>query len=234
MSIRSLAVAVLAALLIPAAAAAQPAPQGPERFLSEIEAFAAADRAQAPPSCAFLFVGASSIRMWRSLAADMAPVPTINRGFGGSTVADVNFYFDKAVAPYRPRAVVFYAGENDLNAGRTPAEVVSDFHRFMDLKTHALGDTPVLFISLKPSKLRVAQMGRQAEVNAAIRAMTRTRSDLRFIDVVPPMLEGGKPKDIFIADGLHMTPDGYAIWTQVVKPAVQAEAAKPTACKAAA
>jgi lysophospholipase L1-like esterase len=101
----------------------------------------------------------------------------------------------------------------------------------MDLKTGALSETPVLFISLKPSKLRVAQLGRQAEVNAAIRAMAGTRPDLRFVDIVPSMLDGGQPKDIFVADGLHMTPEGYAIWTRIVQPVVEREARRPTACR---
>jgi lysophospholipase L1-like esterase len=233
MSIRNLAVALLAALLIPASAGAQPSADGPERFQPEINAFATADSASPPPACGVLFVGASSIRLWRTLAQDMAPVPTINRGFGGSTVSDVNFYFERVVAPYRPRALVFYAGENDLNAGKTPEQVVAEFRRFMDMKTGALGDTPVLFVSVKPSKLRFAQLARQTELNAAIRGMAATRPDLRFVDVVPAMLNGGRPKEIFVADGLHMTPDGYAIWTRILKPAVIEEAAR-TPCKAAA
>ena len=124
---RRLLLAFTLALASPAAA--QPAP-GPERFAPEIEAFAAADRAQPPAPCGFLFVGSSSIRFWRTLAADMAPVAVINRGFGGSTVADVDAWFDKVVTPYRPRAIVFYAGENDVSAGKPPAEVAADFNLY--------------------------------------------------------------------------------------------------------
>ena len=226
---RRLLLALTLALASPAAA--QPAP-GPERFAPEIEAFAAADRAQPPAPCGFLFVGSSSIRFWRTLAADMAPVAVINRGFGGSTVADVDAWFDKVVAPYRPRAIVFYAGENDVSAGKPPAEVAADFARFMDLKTKALGQTPVWFISLKPSKLRWAQLAQQGEVNDEVKAQAAKRHDLHYIDVVPTMIEGGRPKEIFIGDGLHMTPQGYVLWTDVIRPVVAAEAKRPTACKA--
>ena len=226
---RHLPFALILALASPAAA--QPAP-GPERFAPEIEAFAAADRAQPPAPCGFLFVGSSSIRFWRTLAVDMAPVPVINRGFGGSTVADVDAWFDKVVTPYRPRAILFYAGENDISAGKPPAEVAADFARFMNLKTKALGETPVWFISLKPSKLRWAQLARQGEVNDAVKALAAKRHDLRYIDVVPTMIEAGKPKEIFIGDGLHMTPEGYVLWTDVIRPVVVAEAKRPTACKA--
>ncbi|HEX4712619.1 GDSL-type esterase/lipase family protein [Phenylobacterium sp.] len=226
------AFACLAILAAPACAQPAATPAGPERFAPEIAAFAAADRQHMPAPCGFLFVGSSSIRFWRTLDADMAPLPALNRGFGGSTVADVDYYFDKVVAPYRPRAIVFYAGENDLDAGAAPGAVTADFARFLDLKTKALGETPVYFISLKPSKLRWAQRGAQAEVNAQIQAMAAQRHDLHYVDVVPAMLAGGIPKDIYVADGLHMTPDGYRLWTAVVRPVVQAEAKRPTSCKA--
>jgi lysophospholipase L1-like esterase len=215
------------------AMAQAPAPKGPERFAPEIAAFAKADQAGMPAPCGFLFVGSSSIRFWKSLATDMAPLPVINRGFGGSTIADVDFYFDKVVAPYRPRAIVFYAGENDLTAGATPEQVAQDFARFMDLKTKAFGATEVYFISAKPSKLRFAELAAQADLNRRVQALAKARHDLAYIDVVPAMLENGAPKDIYVADGLHMTPAGYAIWTAIVKPVLEREAKKPASCKAA-
>lgn len=222
-----------AALLLASGALAQaPAPKGPERFAPEIEAFGKADQAAMPAPCGFLFVGSSSIRFWKSLSADMAPLPTINRGFGGSTIADVDFYFDKVVKPYRPRVIVFYAGENDLAAGTTPEQSARDFATFMDLKTKAYGATPVYFISAKPSKLRFAQFAGQQDLNRRIQAMAKQRKDLSYIDVVPAMLENGQPKDIYVADGLHMQPSGYAIWTSIVKPVLEREAKKPTTCKA--
>src|SRR6266480_4041503 len=194
-------------------------PAALERALgAEIDRFVEADRAAPPAACQVLFVGSSSIVKWRqSLAADMAPMPVIDRGFGGSHIEYVNRWFDEIVAPYRPRAIVFYAGENDIDAGKPVDRVVADFHEFMTRKTRALGDTPVYFISLKPSKLRFAQFPRQTRVNAAIRALARRRSDLHYIDVVTPMLENGRPKDIFVADGLHMSAAGYAIWTREVR-----------------
>ena len=228
-----LALACLAAFAAPAWAQPAPTPAGPERFAPEIAAFAAADRAHRPPACGFLFVGSSSIRFWKTLEADMAPAPAINRGFGGSTIADVDYYFDQVVTPYRPRAIVFYAGENDIDAGEAPSIVTRNFARFMELKTRALGaETPVYFISLKPSKLRWLQRDRQAQVNAQIQGLAAQRRDLQYIDVAPAMLVGGEPKDIYVADGLHMTPEGYKLWTEVIRPVVHTEAKRPTTCKA--
>ncbi|MEO6359299.1 MAG: lysophospholipase, partial [Sphingomicrobium sp.] len=82
------------------------------------------------------------------------------------------------------------------------------------------GATPVYFISLKPSKARFAQMGKQAQVNAAVRVLAKRRADLHFVDVASPMLKAGKPLDIFQADALHMTDAGYRIWTRIIRPKV--------------
>jgi epsilon-lactone hydrolase len=188
---------------------------------TEVERFVEADRAAPPASCQVLFVGSSSIVKWKdTLATDMAPIAVINRGFGGSHIEYVNRWFDEIVAPYHPRAIVFYAGENDIDVGKSVDRVVSDFDAFMVRKTQALGRTPVYFISIKPSKLRFAQLALQNQVNSAIRARSEQRVDLHFIDVVSPMLENGKPKDIFGPDGLHMTRAGYAIWARIVKEAL--------------
>ncbi|HEX5377232.1 MAG TPA: GDSL-type esterase/lipase family protein [Phenylobacterium sp.] len=215
----------------PEAAPAVPADAAsPLRFAPEIAHFAELDATAPPPACNFLFVGSSSIRFWRSLETDMAPWPVVNRGFGGSRIADVDYYFDQVVAPYRPRAIFFYAGENDLWAGEGVDAVVADFQRFLDLKTEKLGDTQVYFISLKPSRQRLNQIAQQAEVNARIKALADQRPDLDYVDVVPTMLEQGAPKDIFVADGLHMTPDGYGLWTGVVRPVLEREAHIGRAC----
>ena len=207
-------------------------PAAPGRFAPEIAHFADLDRATPPAPCRYLFVGSSSIRFWSSLATDMAPYSVINRGFGGSTIADVNGYFDQVVTPYRPRAIFFYAGENDLWAKAPPRQVVADFRTFMALKRQKLGATKVYFISLKPSKQRFAQFAEQSWVNRRIRTMAALHGDLGYVDVVPVMLEAGQPKDIFIADGLHMVPAGYGLWTSAVRPVLEAEAKAGRKCEA--
>jgi lysophospholipase L1-like esterase len=222
-SFASISLAVAAALAACAAPAAkQPlAPISAEApFRDEVMRFAEIDRESPPPECPILFVGSSSIRMWQTLSLDMAPWPVLNRGFGGSTIADVNFYFDRVVAPYRPRAIVFYAGENDLDSGQSPAAVAEQFRSFMERKRARFGALPVFYISAKPSKARFRQFARQSDLNAQIRSIARERRDLVFVDVVPAMMANGRPRDLFVEDGLHMSPAGYAIWRDVVRRAL--------------
>ena len=194
------------------------------RFDDAIAAFEAADKQVPPPNCATLFVGASSIRFWKSLKEDFPDRTVINRGFGGSTVWEVDHYFDRVVKPYQPKEIVFYAGENDLWIDkRTPDQIYADFVQFMRLKEKALGATPVWYVSAKPSKQRFEQLSLQSALNAKVKALADQRDDLAFVDIVPAMLKpDGTPKDIFVADNLHMTPEGYAIWTPIVDAALDA------------
>ncbi len=230
--------AVLAAVACSTASPALPQhPQTPPpvapRYADSIAAFEAADKILMPPKCATLFVGASSIRFWRTLKEDFPDRTVINRGFGGSTVWEVDHYFDRVVAPYHPKEIVFYAGENDIAVdNRTPDEVYADFLKFMELKDKALGKTPVWFISAKPSKLRFEQFATQVKLNAMVKALADKRDDLAFINIVPAMLKpDGTPKDIFIADNLHMTPEGYKLWTPIVDAALDAgQKAKAPGC----
>ena len=220
--------ASLAMVLVAEAATAQTpsAESDPARFADQIAAFAEEDKAALRPACQIVFTGSSSIRRWDSLSRDLAPLPVLNRGFGGSRIADVNHFFDQVVGRYAPAAVVFYAGENDLAAGKDPAGIVADFEQFMALKAKALGQTPVYFVSLKPSKLRWSHFAAQSWINDRIRELADQRADLEYLDVAQPMLDGGRPKAIFVEDDLHMTPEGYVIWTGVVKPALERDAAR--------
>jgi len=226
--IASLVPALALSLLTTAFAADAPPATG--RLAGEIDAFAAADQVTPPPACPVLFVGSTSIRGWATLAHDMAPFPVLNRGFDGAEIADINDNFVRLVRVYRPRAIVLYAGDNDLHDGKTPDEVVADFNKFMFIKRASMKHVRVYFITVKPSKARLTEYPAQEAVNQAVKAMTLTQRDLIEIDVVSDMMADGKPKDIFLDDGLHMTPAGYAIWTQDVRRVLDWTGAKKLAC----
>jgi lysophospholipase L1-like esterase len=219
-----------------------PPPRAPG-FADTITGFETADRTAMPPKCATLFVGSSTIRRWASLKQDFPTRTVINRGFGGSTVWEVDAYFDRIVTPYHPAQIVFYAGDNDLASapardgapariGRSPDVVYADFVAFMRMKDKALGSTPVWFIAVKPSKLRWDMQDKMTAVNNKVKALAAKRDDLAYIDIVPVMLKpDGKPKDIFVEDDLHMTPDGYALWAPIVNKALDAgQKAKAPGC----
>ena len=186
---------------------------------AEIAAIEARQAARPVPANAVLFVGSSSIRMWDTLERDFAGTPVINAGFGGSRLADAARYADRIILPYRPRAVVIYSGENDLAAGGTPERALVDFAALVAAIRADLPGAPVVYISMKPSPARWDLADRFRAANALIRARIAADPLLSYVDVWPALLgPDGRPRpELYLADGLHLNPAGYAAWTAVIR-----------------
>jgi lysophospholipase L1-like esterase len=203
------------------------ASQDPAFFEDEIAAFEAADQEQPPPERPIVFVGSSSIRLWSTLAEDMAPLPVLNRGFGGSQLSHSVQFAERAVIRYQPRAVVLYAGDNDLDArsGKTASGVAADFRAFVAKVHGAVPDARIYYLAIKPSRMRWARWPEMARANAEIAAFCAGDPRLAFLDVAAPMLATGEPpaRALFVFDGLHLSTEGYALWTSVVKPRLLAD-----------
>lgn len=189
----------------------------------EIRAFEAADRASPPAPGQVLFIGSSSIRMWRTLEADMSPAPVLQRGFGGSSTPDVLAVFDRIARPYAPSIIVYYCGDNDLGGDSPDAEAAAA--GFLAFEGRARAEWPkveVMYISIKPSVARWRNWEAMRRANRIVREYCERTDGTTFLDIATPMLTpGGEPDPtLFLGDGLHLNEKGYAIWTGVVRPAV--------------
>ena len=195
----------------------------PSQWEPDIAQFEAQDRASPPRPGSIVFVGSSSIRMWTTLHRDFPGVPVLNRGFGGSEAGDVAEFAERIVVPYRPPVVVFYAGDNDLNAGKSPAQVLAAFQSFVATVHRDLPRTRIVFVSIKPSIARWSIVDKMRAANQLVRDYVRTDDRLRYVDVFTPMLDAsGQPRrELYIEDGLHMTPAGYAIWRDLIAPVIR-------------
>ena len=202
--------------VLSAAAHAQTAARAKVPFESEILAFEGADRTTPPPLGGVVFVGSSSIRMWKNVADDFPGVPLLNRGFGGSTLPEVVQLTPRIVLKYRPHLVVLYAGDNDLNAGRTPANVLNDYRTFAGMVHRALPSTRIAFVSIKPSPSRWKIADRMREANALVQREIARDTLASYVDVFTPMIgANGHPRaELFGPDSLHMTRAGYLLWKE--------------------
>ena len=189
------------------------------RWQKDIATFQAMDVTNRPPADCIVFVGSSSIRLWKTLAQDFPGLPVVNRGFGGSQLADSVNYAEVIITPYHPRQVVIYAGGNDIKAGKAPELVFGDFVALVK-KIRALApQAKIAYISSAPNPARWAQVEEVRKLNSLVKAYCQ-RHSCTFIDVFPLMLGAdGLPKpDIYVADRLHMNTNGYAIWREAVGP----------------
>lgn len=219
----------LALLGLAGASHAQGHPPTVARWGDSLKAFEVADRDARPAPGGVLFVGSSSIRLWPHLSDDFRQVKVINRGFGGSTMADCSLLARQLVVQYRPRHVIVYAGDNDLAEGRSPDDVVGSFRHFVDVVRSELPDVRISYISVKPSPLREQLLPQAREVNERIARYVAQLDNASFIDVFTAMLDSsGKPRtDLYGPDRLHMNGAGYALWKQLVTTHIVAAPAEP-------
>ncbi len=214
---------IFAALLAIAAQTTAFAAANPAKWQKQMAVFEEQDRANPPAQNGVLFLGSSSIRLWKTLAEDFPGVPVLNRGFGGSQIPDSIYYFDQLVMPSKPRLIVFFAGGNDINAGDTAEEVAANFREFCAKVHNALPKTRVIFISLPLVESRWKHRAETALANTYVSAFCHSDPRLTYVDMNSVILtpDGKARPEYYRADKLHMNADGYAVWTKVLRPLVK-------------
>lgn len=199
-----------------------PAGEDPLRWTADVEALEAEP---AGPGHPVVFVGSSSIRLWETLERDMAPLPVLRRGFGGSRISDAVYWLDRLVTPHDPSVVVVFSGTNDL-AGDTPREPAWVAARFDELvaRLRDLGSgAPLVYIAISPTPARERHLDLVLETNALVRARCEASPGLHFVDTASALLDAeGRPDPRwFVEDRLHLNAEGYALWTATVRPVVE-------------
>ncbi len=214
---------LLAVAMVACGVSALSAPPDPSRWESDIRAFEEQDRAHPPEHGGVLFVGSSSIVRWE-LDEAFPELHALNRGFGGSEIADSLHFADRIILPYQPRIIVFYAGDNDIANGKSATEVAADFARLADAIHEALPELRLLFLAIKPSRSRWNLVEVQREANRMIQAHAETTEFIEFVDVAAPLLgDDGLPREtLFEDDKLHLNAAGYKVWNEVLSPLLDA------------
>lgn len=202
------------------AAAADKAPPLSTRFEGTITGFETRDKQSPPPQGAILLTGASNIVRWKSFAEDLPGYTVINRGFGGSQLADVAYYADRVIIPYRPKMVIVQAGGNDLASGKSPETILGDAKSLVTKIRAALPETPIAFLSISPSIGRWKQREQQAELNRLLKEYASQGDKLDFIDVNAMFLgpDGMPLAEMFVADGQHLSEAGFKARAKLILP----------------
>lgn len=157
--------------------------------------------------------------MWEDLQERFPERQVINSGFGGSQASDLLYYLDGLVLSYDPKKVFIYEGDNDLAEGKKPRGVLRTLEEITDSIHEQYPGVPIVLISAKPSISRWKLRRKYRRFNRKLKKWTGRHADLFFADVWNPMLnEGRLDTSLFIEDGLHMTPEGYDIWEEILQP----------------
>lgn len=194
--------------------------EDPQVWESDIVALEAKTAGVYQPGEPVIFIGSSSIRYWDSLAQDMAPIPVLQHGFGGAKLFDVVYYADRLVNAYQPRAVVVFAGTNDITptASKSPALLLASYQDFVARVRQDNAELPVFYIGITPSPSRWSVWAIAREANSLIRAWGDTDPHLFFIDTSAGLLgSDGQPNQDYYVDDLHLSDRGYQVWTDIIR-----------------
>jgi lysophospholipase L1-like esterase len=191
----------------------------PARFAEDIRRFVRWDKQNSHPDNAVLFVGSSTILLWRTHEY-FPEYPVINRGFGGSQISDVNYYADRIVLKYKPKVIVFYAGENDIASKKTPQQVFEDFKTFVELVRRQLPQTTIIFLSVKPNPERWRLWPLMQQTNALVAAFSAEQEKLIYVDIASSLLgSNGQPRpELFLEDRLHLNEAGFQVVSETLRP----------------
>jgi len=194
----------------------------PNSFEPEIREFEKQDSKHFPAPGQVLFIGSSSIRLWKSLQDDFKGTPIINRGFGGSKTSDVLYFFDRIVKPYNPKLIVYYAGTNDLASGELPQNVANNTELFIKKVEEKLPATKVIILSNTMAVARKHLKKQFLETNELLKKLIKNHSNSMYVDVSKVILDkNGKPKpEMFVSDSIHLNSEGYKVWSEVLYPVI--------------
>jgi lysophospholipase L1-like esterase len=210
----------LAATLVAAAPlSGQVADPDPTRYEGYFDTIATYDAENSAPRDPIVFVGSSSINYWKT-AQYFPQFPVINRGFGGSQASDATYWIEKAVLKYHPSIVVYYEGDNDANDGKPAAQIFEDMKEFAEALHAASPGTHLVFLSVKPSASRWDKWGEMQATNWLLQEYASEHYNVHYVDVGSDLLgvDGRPIASLFRRDRLHLTEDGYEIWTRIVTP----------------
>lgn len=196
-----------------------------QRFENQIIKFEAQDSLQAVNSKdLILFVGSSSFRIWKNMAQDFAGMNILNRGFGGATFVELNYYFHRIVRKYQPQKIVVYCGENDMTlAYSLPEDVLRSFITFDALCKIFLPNTKIYFVSIKPSPRSWFYWPKIEEANMYVANYIKQNNErLKYIEIKTTLLDSNNVvrKDLFLKDGIHMKQEIYPSWAKIIKKAL--------------
>ena len=207
----------------PVAAPAAPVLVAPHNFAKwekDVAAFEKSDSLTPPPKNAVLFVGASTVVRWKSLADDFKGTVVLNRGFGGNQIADTTHFAERMIFPYEPKMIFLRAGGNDLHAGRSVDEVFGDFKDFVAKVRERLPEVPIAYIALSPSPSRWNEREAGDKLNRLIADYVKQHNRLLYVDDSKISLGAdGQPRpELFVADRLHFNEEGYKLLAEAVRP----------------
>jgi len=182
-----------------------------------------------------LFYGSSGFTRWspkyghRPLEEDIrrkdGSLAAVNHGFGGSTIDEGLYYYNRMVKPWEPRAIVLRFYPNDISYGYSPAEIVYLIAKFCDWARTDFPGVKLYLCDAMPHK-RFINSGMwkrlAAQFNKLLKDYCASHEDCTLVcqstwhGFYPDPADAGDygkiRQDIWVEDEIHFTQEGYDIY----------------------
>lgn len=195
------------------------------RWESDIRNLEALDKDLSAPDDAVLFLGSSSIRLWDTIAEDMAPLPVIRRGYGGARYRDLCHFVSRLIEAHRPRTIVVFVANDITDSAESPSpdQVMVDVRATHAQIRHSHPEVPVFYVAVTPTQSRWEVWPTVRSLNALIEEMCRETPNTHFIVTADRFIDRdtGQPKpEFFRDDRLHLNQSGYKVWAEIISAAL--------------
>lgn len=141
----------------------------------------------------------------------------INHGFGGATIDELLYNYNRLVKPYKPSAMVLRTGYNELSWGLNPEQSVFMLERLLEWSTKDNPEVKILIMKVFDTRHASPKLYEQIkEYNALMEQRLSDLENVQLFDINPffytdPANIGIRQnfRDVFVADGLHLTDEAY-------------------------
>jgi lysophospholipase L1-like esterase len=197
----------------------------PTRWEAELAAFEERDRESPPQTGGIVLLGSSNIRLWNTLADDFPGMTVVNRGVGGCRLEELVEFAPRLVSAPRPRVIVVSAGTNDIADGRTTESIQAAYERLVAVLRREQPEATIVFLAISPTVKRWDQVERQAQANAAIKAVidADSQGDLVYLDANAAFLgpDGLPAPECFLDDMQHPSTIGNSRRADLMRPVLE-------------
>lgn len=203
-------------------------------FSEQMKQWAEKDALNPPSKGGIVFNGSSTFTRWKTVPTDFAPLPAVNRAYGGSRIWDLWYWADQAVIALEPKIVVVYIGDNDMttlfNTGgklvwQPNDNNVAFFMKYVRLyveKIRAkLPNTRFIFVPVKPCPSRFAGWEvAYKPLNKALAEYCAQQKNMAFVDTTGLMMnpDGTPNANLYEKDMLHFKAEVYPSWAREIRP----------------
>ena len=144
-------------------------------YKEQLDNYYSMDEKDFPKPGSILFIGSSSLGMWKNTGSYFPNHRVLNRAYGGSWISDYLYHYQRLVVAYKPAQIVLLCGANDLYNGVSIERVFEDIKCFCRLLDIHLPGVPVILLSSIPFYARLDSKGKRGE-----------QTDTRLLQRQPP------------------------------------------------